>query len=112
MDFTKPEMLGGLIEQKYDQLMFGGGYDHNYVLNKKADELSFAARVYEPTSGRVMEAWSTEPGLQLFSGNSLGAKIRATSARVARPTRCARGSAWSHNIFRIRPTSQISQAQC
>jgi aldose 1-epimerase len=75
MDFTKPEKLGGLIEQKYDQLKFGGGYDHNYVLNKKSDELSFAARVHEPTSGRVMEAWTTEPGLQLFSGNSLEAKI-------------------------------------
>jgi aldose 1-epimerase len=71
MDFTRPESLGARISQDYDQLELAGGYDHNYVLNKKGDELSFAARVYEPTSGRVMEVWSTEPGLQLFSGNSL-----------------------------------------
>jgi aldose 1-epimerase len=75
MDFTEPVMLGARIEQEYDQLKLAGGYDHNYVLNKKGDEFSFAARVCEPTSGRVMEVWSTEPGLQLFSGNSLAAKI-------------------------------------
>jgi len=44
------------------------------VLNKKDNEFSFAVRVYEPTSGRIMEVWSTEPGLQLFSGNSLEGK--------------------------------------
>jgi aldose 1-epimerase len=74
MDFTKPEKLGARITQDYDQLKFGRGYDHNYVLNKKSNELSFAARVYERTSGRVMEVRSTEPGLQLFSGNSLEGK--------------------------------------
>ncbi len=45
------------------------------MLNKKGSEFSLAARVYEPTSGRVMEVWSTEPGLQLFSGNSLEGKM-------------------------------------
>ena len=74
MDFTSPERLGARIGQDYDQLKLALGYDHNYVLNKKGGELSFAARVYEPTSGRVMEVWSTEPGLQLFSGNSLEGK--------------------------------------
>ena len=75
MDFTKPETLGARIEQDDDQLKLGRGYDHNYVLNKTGSEFSFAARVYEPTSGRVMEVWSTEPGLQLFSGNSLEGKM-------------------------------------
>jgi len=75
MDFTKPMQLGARIEQDDKQLKLGRGYDHNYVLNKKGSELSFAARVYEPPSGRVMEVWSTEPGLQLFSGNSLEGKI-------------------------------------
>jgi aldose 1-epimerase len=55
--------------------MLGRGYDHNYVLNKNGDELSFAARVYEPNSGRVMEVWSTEPGLQFFSGNTLEGEV-------------------------------------
>jgi len=74
MDFTRPEKLGTRIGQDYDQLKLGLGYDHNYVLNKKGNEFGFAARVYEPTSGRVMEVWSTEPGLQLYSGNSLEGK--------------------------------------
>jgi len=74
MDFTDPEKLGSRIEHDYVQLKLGGGYDHNYVLNKKDNEFSFAVRVYEPTSGRIMEVWSTEPGLQLFSGNSLEGK--------------------------------------
>jgi aldose 1-epimerase len=74
MDFTKAEKLCARIGEDYDQLKFGLGYDHNYVLNKKGSEMSFAARVYEPTSGRVMEVYSTEPGLQVYSGNFLEGK--------------------------------------
>jgi aldose 1-epimerase len=74
LDFTRPETLGARIEQDYDQLKLATGYDHNYVLNKKGGEFTLAARVYEPTSGRVMEVWSTEPGLQLYSGNHLEGK--------------------------------------
>lgn len=75
MDFTAPEKFGARIDQDDEQLKLGGGYDHNYVLNKRGNELSFAARVYEPTSGRVMEVWSTEPGIQLYSGNFLEGKV-------------------------------------
>jgi aldose 1-epimerase len=75
MDFTKPETLGARIEHNDEQLRIGRGYDHNYVLNKQGGEFGFAARVYEPTSGRSMEVWSSEPGLQLFSGNSLEGKV-------------------------------------
>ena len=75
LDFTAPERLGARIDQDDEQLKLGGGYDHNYVLTKSARDLSFAARVHEPTSGRMMEVWSTEPGLQLFSGNSLQGKV-------------------------------------
>jgi len=74
MDFTAPEKFGARIDQDDEQLKLGGGYDHNYVLNKRGNELSFAARVYEPSSGRVMEVWSTEPGIQLYSGNFLEGK--------------------------------------
>ena len=75
MDFTAPEKFGARIDQDDEQLKLGGGYDHNYVLNKRGNELSFAARVHEPTSGRVMEVWSTEPGMQLYSGNFLEGKV-------------------------------------
>ena len=74
MDFTRPVLIGARIDQDDEQLRFGSGYDHNYVL-KKSREFSFAAHVYEPNSGRVMEVWSTEPGLQLYSGNFLEGKI-------------------------------------
>ena len=67
--------VGARIAQDDEQLKLGTGYDHNYVLNKRGGAFSFAARVHEPTSGRVMEVWSTEPGLQLYSGNHLEGKM-------------------------------------
>jgi aldose 1-epimerase len=70
MDFTSPKEIGLDIDDSYQQLQFGGGYDHNWVLNKEKErELSLAVRVAEPTSGRVMEIYTTEPGLQFYSGN-------------------------------------------
>jgi aldose 1-epimerase len=75
MDFTQPVKLGEHIGADEEQLKLAGGFDHNFVLNKKAGEFGFAARVWEPTTGREMEVWSTEPGLQLFSGNSLEGKV-------------------------------------
>lgn len=70
-DFTKPTAIGKHIDEADEQLKNGKGYDHNWVLSKKANELSLAATVTEPTSGRVMEVWTTEPGLQFYSGNFL-----------------------------------------
>jgi aldose 1-epimerase len=70
-DFTKPTAIGARINQDNEQLKFGLGYDHNWVLNKKDDQLTLAARVYEPTTGRVMEVYTTEPGIQFYSGNFL-----------------------------------------
>jgi aldose 1-epimerase len=70
-DFTKPVRLGEHIDDDDEQIKFGKGYDHNWVLNKKCDELSLAAKVKEPISGRVMEVFTTEPGLQFYSGNFL-----------------------------------------
>lgn len=70
-DFTQPHRIGERIDAGDEQLKFGKGYDHNWVLNKKAGELSLAATVSEPTSGRMMEVWTTEPGLQFYSGNFL-----------------------------------------
>ena len=74
-DFRKPTAIGARIEQPDEQLKFGGGYDHNWVANKPMGQLGLMARVYEPTSGRVMEVYSTEPGLQFYSGNFLDGTI-------------------------------------
>jgi aldose 1-epimerase len=70
-DFTKSTAIGARIDQDNEQLKFGNGYDHNFVLNKNDNELSLAATVYEPTSGRVMEVFTTEPGVQFYTGNFL-----------------------------------------
>jgi aldose 1-epimerase len=79
-DFRRPAKIRDLIYTKDEQLKNGqqlqnppveGGYDHNWFLNKAAEELSFAARVLEPTSGRVLEIYTTEPVIHWASGNSL-----------------------------------------
>jgi len=70
-DFTQPTTIGARINQDDEQLKFAKGYDHNYVLNGKAGTLRKAASVSEPTTGRTMEVWTTEPGMQLYSGNFL-----------------------------------------
>jgi aldose 1-epimerase len=74
-DFKTPAAIGARINQTNEQLKLGKGYDHNFVLNRKAgDPLSLAARVEELTTGRVMEVWTTEPGVQLYTGNVLDGK--------------------------------------
>jgi aldose 1-epimerase len=74
-DFRKPTAIGARIDQADGQLKLGGGYDHNFVLRMKVDGVeSLAARVVEPTSGRVMEVWTTEPGIQFYTGNFLDGK--------------------------------------
>jgi aldose 1-epimerase len=75
MDFTKATAVGARINAADEQIKFGGGYDHNWVLNKKGFEMSHAATLSEPTSGRVMEVWTNEPGVQFYSGNFLDGTI-------------------------------------
>ena len=70
-DFNSLTDIGKRIGEKDEQLIFGSGYDHNWVLNKKGNELSLAAKVFENTSGRTMEVWTNEPGLQFYAGNFL-----------------------------------------
>jgi aldose 1-epimerase len=76
MDFRKAKAVGRDIDQDYDLLRYGKGYDHHYVINRTASgDLVLNARLTDPRSGRVMEVWSTEPGLQLFTANSLAGKV-------------------------------------
>jgi len=73
MDFNEPHALGERIGEKMPQLRIAKGYDHNYILNKDQNghELTFAASLYEPLSGRYLECFTTEPAVQLYSGNNL-----------------------------------------
>lgn len=69
-DFREPKTIGKDINADCEQLKNGCGYDHCFVLNKKEEgELSFAAKVVEPTTGRTMEVYTTEPGLQMYTSN-------------------------------------------
>jgi aldose 1-epimerase len=63
--------IGARIEQKDEQLVFGKGYDHNWVLKNQDGSLALAATVYEPKSGRLMQVLTTEPGIQFYCGNFL-----------------------------------------
>ncbi len=76
LDFNTATAIGERIEEKYEQLISGSGYDHNFVLlNKRAGTLGLAAEVYESTSGRVLRVYTTEPGVQFYSGNFLSGAI-------------------------------------
>ncbi len=70
-DFTVIGELGKEIEVDVEQLNLAGGYDHNWVLNRENKGLELAARVIETHSGRQMEVWTTEPGVQFYSGNGI-----------------------------------------
>jgi aldose 1-epimerase len=80
-DFSQPTTIGGRINAGHQQLKYGGGYDHNWVLKKTAGKLEMAAAVYEPASGRAMEIWTTEPGLQFYSGNFLDGRLFGKSGK-------------------------------
>jgi aldose 1-epimerase len=76
-DFRKPTAIGARINQDDEQLRFGKGYDHNWVLEGAGKGgLQLAAQVFEPSSGRVLEVDTTEPGIQFYSGNFLDWKDR------------------------------------
>ncbi|MFL2591206.1 MAG: aldose epimerase family protein [Flavobacteriaceae bacterium] len=69
-DFRLPKSIGSEVDSDDEQIFYGGGYDHNFVLNKPyQDTLSFAASVHEPTKGIRMEIFTTEPGIQFYGGN-------------------------------------------
>jgi len=71
LDFRQPTRIGARIDDAHQQIKFGLGYDHNWVINRKGDGLQLAARVTEPKSGRTLEVQTTEPGVQFYTGNFL-----------------------------------------
>lgn len=83
-DFTKPKTIGRDINKVDTQLKFGAGYDHNWVLSgeKEASGLRLAATVYEAASGRFMEVFTEEPGVQFYSGNFLDGRLTGKSGGV------------------------------
>ena len=74
-DFTKPTAIGARIDTNNEQLAIAHGYDHNFVLSRKGSGLELAGRVHEPQRGRALEVYTTEPGVQFYTGNFLDGTI-------------------------------------
>lgn len=81
-DFRKLEAIGKGIDEKDQQLKYGIGFDHNYILNKSHSVLVPAARVTEPTTGRTLEVATTEPGMQFYTGNHLDGSVHGKGDAV------------------------------
>ncbi len=81
-DFRKPHAIGERINNNDEQLKLGKGYDHNFVLNGAAGTLRLAARATDPSSGRVLEVLTTEPGLQFYTGNFLDGSVKGKGGRA------------------------------
>lgn len=82
LDFTKSTKIGTRIDDNYDQLVLGHGYDHNFVINRKGPGMTLAARVYEPTTGRVLEVSTTQPAVQFYTGNFLDGTVTGKEGHV------------------------------
>ena len=87
-DFTRPRRIGERIGAADEQLDHGGGYDHNWVIDRTGPGLAHAATVEDPVSGRRMEVWTEEPGIQFYSGNFLAT---GSPGKSGRPYRARQG---------------------
>ena len=85
-DFRRPHAIGERIRENHPQLVFGLGYDHNWVLDRRPGDtrMKRAARLRDPDSGRVLTMSTTEPGIQFYSGNFLDGTLYGTSGRSYR----------------------------
>jgi aldose 1-epimerase len=80
-DFTTAHTIGERVDAKHEQIKFGNGYDHNWVLDNQDGDLAQAAAVHEPTTGRTLEVWTTEPGVQFYCGNFLDGTLTGKSGK-------------------------------
>jgi aldose 1-epimerase len=83
LDFSTPTRVGARIDENYDQLTLAGGYDHNFIINhKNQGDLTPAARVSEPTTGRILEVSTTEPAVHFYAGNFLDGAVTGKHGHV------------------------------
>lgn len=81
-DFTTPRTIGERVNSTDEQMKFGGGYDHNWVLDNQSGKMALAAEVFEPQTGRFMEVWTEEPGIQFYGGNFLDGTLTGKSGKT------------------------------
>ena len=84
LDFRSPKTIGKDIDSTEPDIAERGGFDHNFVIAKRTDEMAVAAEVWEPESGRVLTVRTTEPGVQFYTGNFLTGTFAGTSGRERR----------------------------
>jgi len=82
LDFTTEKMIGKDINEDYNQLEWAGGFDHNFVLDKQDEKLTIAAKAYSPTSKIIMTCETTQPGIQLYTGNYIAADTAGKDGAV------------------------------
>ena len=76
LDFRRAKPIGQDIDSSHEQIRFGSGFDHNFVINhERAGELSLAAAVYAPISGRTITVYTDQPGMQFYTGNFLNGRL-------------------------------------
>ena len=83
-DFRSPKVINGGLRSSHPQVVYGRGYDHNFVLNRKGSGLEQAARVYAPATGRALEVWTTEPAMQFYTGNFVDGTLVGSSGGIYR----------------------------
>lgn len=81
-DFSKLMAIGQRINNDEEQLKLGNGYDHTWIINGRAGTMRFAAQAYEPTSGRRLQVWTTEPGMQFYTGNFLDGTLTGKAGKI------------------------------
>lgn len=81
-DFLTAHAIGERINQDEEQLKLGNGYDHTWIINGRAGTLRLAATAYEATSGRTMQVWTTEPGVQFYTGNFLDGTLTGKAGKI------------------------------
>jgi aldose 1-epimerase len=87
LDFRQMMSIGARLHSAFQQMLYGHGYDHNWVLNKSAgDALTFAARGYDPRAGRVIDCLTTEPAVQVYTGNGLNGSLVGSAGITLRQT--------------------------
>jgi aldose 1-epimerase len=87
LDFRQMMPIGARLHSAFQQMVFAHGYDHNFVLNSRSsDKMNFAARGYDPRTGRVIDCLTTEPGLQVYTGNGLNGSVVGSSGTTYRQT--------------------------
>jgi aldose 1-epimerase len=81
-DFLTPHVIGSRIHDDYEQLKLAGGYDHNFVIQNDDPGMVLSAKASDPTSGRTLEVWTTEPGVQFYTGNFLDGTVIGRGGKV------------------------------